>query len=222
MTKTNALSQGEGLEIFVDGAWAEFAQIIGSPELADNSDKVETTHSKSSSRTYMDGYASPPSQLTWTANAMPAEAPNSNTALLMRLKRRKEYMFRKTSPAVGIQTTFWGTVSWSLGAYSGVNQLYTVALNVTPTSGLNTTTMSEVYTITYNANGGTGTVSDSATYVAGDIVALAQGTGLTRTGYVFAGWNTEADGSGTNYGPGEEIMMYKSLILHATWLEASD
>lgn len=222
MARTNALSQGEGLEIFVDGAWAEFAQIVGSPELKDSSEKVETTNSKGSSRTYMDGYPSPPSELTWTANAMPVEAPNSNLVLLMKLKRRKEYMLRKTAPSVGMQTTFWGTLDWSLGGYTGVNQLYTVALHVTPSSGFNTTTMSEVYTITYNSNGGTGTVSDSATYVAGDIVPLAQGTGLTRTGYVFAGWNTEADGSGTNYGPGEEIMMYKSLILHAIWLEASD
>lgn len=45
------------------------------------------------------------------------------------------------------------------------------------------------YVITYNANGGTGEV-DSETVVAGQSVALSDGTGLTYTDHTFKGWGT--------------------------------
>jgi uncharacterized repeat protein (TIGR02543 family) len=53
------------------------------------------------------------------------------------------------------------------------------------------------YTVTYNANGGSGTTVNSAhTY---DQAAALSANGFSRTGYTFAGWNTQADGGGTNY-----------------------
>ena len=53
------------------------------------------------------------------------------------------------------------------------------------------------YTIHYNANGGTGTMSDtSCTY---DKVETLNKNTFTRSGYTFVGWNTKADGSGISY-----------------------
>jgi uncharacterized repeat protein (TIGR02543 family) len=41
---------------------------------------------------------------------------------------------------------------------------------------------------------------------------------FTRTGYVFTGWNTEPDGSGTAYAPGSSIVLNASLTtLYAQW-----
>lgn len=53
------------------------------------------------------------------------------------------------------------------------------------------------YSIKFNANGGSGTMSNlSMTYgTAKNLTANA----FTRTGYFFKGWNTRADGSGTSY-----------------------
>ncbi|MBK7455202.1 MAG: InlB B-repeat-containing protein [Anaerolineales bacterium] len=51
------------------------------------------------------------------------------------------------------------------------------------------------HTVTFNANGGTGTM---APQVANVPTALTLNT-FTRTGYTFAGWNTLANGTGTNY-----------------------
>ena len=54
------------------------------------------------------------------------------------------------------------------------------------------------YTVTYNANGGRGTMASStATY--GQSFITRKNT-FTRTGYTFAGWNEKADGSGTAWG----------------------
>jgi uncharacterized repeat protein (TIGR02543 family) len=41
---------------------------------------------------------------------------------------------------------------------------------------------------------------------------------LSRNGFVFSGWNTATDGSGTNYNPGSEFIFdNQSLTLYANW-----
>lgn len=53
------------------------------------------------------------------------------------------------------------------------------------------------YTVTYNANGGTGTTGNSShTY---GTAANLTANGFSRTGYTFNGWNTAANGTGTAY-----------------------
>jgi uncharacterized repeat protein (TIGR02543 family) len=77
------------------------------------------------------------------------------------------------------------------------------------------------YTVTYNGNGNTGgTVpEDALNYTAGDIVAVRSNAGeLTKTGYYFVGWNTQADGAGTNYQGGETFTMgTANMTLYANW-----
>lgn len=71
------------------------------------------------------------------------------------------------------------------------------------------------YTISYNANGGTGTVdSQSKTY--GSAVTL-RSNGFTRTGYTFTGWNTKADGTGTSYAAGASYSTNAAMTLYAQW-----
>lgn len=45
---------------------------------------------------------------------------------------------------------------------------------------------------------------------------------LVRTGYVFAGWNTAADGNGTNVAPGSAFPSSVSATLYATWTPSRD
>ena len=52
-------------------------------------------------------------------------------------------------------------------------------------------------TITFNANGGSGSMG-SQTVMGGDVVELNANT-YTRAGYVFVGWNTVAGGTGKSY-----------------------
>ncbi|MBR0133865.1 InlB B-repeat-containing protein, partial [Candidatus Saccharibacteria bacterium] len=70
--------------------------------------------------------------------------------------------------------------------------------------------------IVYNANGGTGTMSDT-TGVTDQTVQVATNS-FTRAGYTFTGWNTKADGSGTDYSEGADYALTATnLALYAQW-----
>jgi len=76
------------------------------------------------------------------------------------------------------------------------------------------------YTVTYVANGGTGTVPiDSNSYVTGETVTVPANSGsLTYPGYAFVGWQTKADGSGATYrGGGTFTMGSANTTLYALW-----
>lgn len=73
-------------------------------------------------------------------------------------------------------------------------------------------------TISYDVNGGTGTTPSTQSANFGDSVMLAPSTGLTKTGSLFLGWNTAANGSGTQYSA-EQIIFAppQSMVLYAQW-----
>lgn len=77
------------------------------------------------------------------------------------------------------------------------------------------------YTITFDSNDGTGSMSDqSMTY---DTPAALTANAFTRQGYTFTGWSTTADGSsGTAYSDGETVSNLTStdgdtITLYAQW-----
>jgi uncharacterized repeat protein (TIGR02543 family) len=75
-------------------------------------------------------------------------------------------------------------------------------------------------TVTYYANGGTGSdisVETENSYITGNSYTVENNT-FTRTNYAFIGWNTEADGSGTNYTAGASINLVADLTLYAQWV----
>ena len=72
------------------------------------------------------------------------------------------------------------------------------------------------YTVYYNANGGTGTIPSQAGRYNANIILT--GTVPTRTGFTFAGWNTNADGTGTAYqSSGAFTIPPSNTILYAQW-----
>lgn len=82
-----------------------------------------------------------------------------------------------------------------------------------------TYTVSE-YSLSYDANGGAGTMS-AETGVAGTTVTVAQ-NGFTRDNYTFTGWNTQADGKGAAYKPGDSFTLTdKDTVLYAQWSKNS-
>ena len=78
------------------------------------------------------------------------------------------------------------------------------------------------YTVTYNGNGNTGgsVPVDSSSYPQGATVTVLGNTGsLVRTGFVFAGWNTTPDGSGTMYLSGSTFNLGNTNVtLYAAWM----
>jgi len=69
------------------------------------------------------------------------------------------------------------------------------------------------HTVTFDNNGGTGSMSNQVTNIP---TALTTNT-FTRTGYVFNGWNTLANGSGTAYANGETYLFAADITLYAQW-----
>ena len=66
------------------------------------------------------------------------------------------------------------------------------------------------YVVTYNANGGTGTV-DSVTVVAGQSVSLDDGAGLTYADHTFKGWGTNPSSTTvltSPYTPNADVTLY--------------
>ena len=70
-------------------------------------------------------------------------------------------------------------------------------------------------TITFDANGGSGSVSAISTYVG--VANTIPSNSPTRPGYTFNGWNTASDGSGTAYATGSTITPTGDVTLYAQW-----
>ena len=77
----------------------------------------------------------------------------------------------------------------------------------------------DTYAIVYNANGATGgAVPTAQTKTHGIDLTVSANTGsLVRTGYIFSGWNTQANGSGTDYPVGSSLTINASTTLYAKW-----
>jgi len=72
------------------------------------------------------------------------------------------------------------------------------------------------FTVDFNANGGSG-ATDSLTVNMGSYVTIPGGGRFSRTGYSFAGWNTNADGTGAVFNAGTELTPTGHLTLYAMW-----
>ena len=79
----------------------------------------------------------------------------------------------------------------------------------------------DTFTVTYDDNGAdTGDVptDTNSPYESGSTVTVLGNTGtLVKDGYTFAGWNTAADGSGTDYAAEDTFTIEADTVLYAKW-----
>ena len=101
------------------------------------------------------------------------------------------------TPAVGYTFTSWGCDASQIPASTS-----TATTTVTPstnTTCIATFTAATTYTVTYHGNmSDTGSIplDVNGPYIEAADVTVLDSSGLGRTGYTFAGWNTQADGRG--------------------------
>lgn len=88
----------------------------------------------------------------------------------------------------------------------------------TPCSGGHWSTYTPAtFSVSFNANGGDGTITSITDIVCGGTATLTENT-FTRTNYTFVGWNTQADGNGTAYADKASITNIKTdITLYAQW-----
>jgi uncharacterized repeat protein (TIGR02543 family) len=75
------------------------------------------------------------------------------------------------------------------------------------------------YTVTFHANGGSGTAPSAQTANSGSSITLPSGNGLTKNGYTFGGWCNNTSGTGTIYLPGNYYTPSGNVTLYAKWEE---
>ncbi len=73
------------------------------------------------------------------------------------------------------------------------------------------------YVIHYDAAGGENAPADQYKAIGVDITLSAEIP--MRDGYRFNGWNTDPDGYGIRYNPGERFEMDEDIVFYAQWLE---
>ena len=75
------------------------------------------------------------------------------------------------------------------------------------------------YTVTYEGNGADkGSVTDDKSpYDYHDTVTVLGPGNLEKTGYEFTGWNTQADGNGTDYAADNSFAIEADITLYAQW-----
>lgn len=81
-----------------------------------------------------------------------------------------------------------------------------------------------VYTVSFDANNGSGTVPAMQKTVNGTSVVLPDGKGLTPpsgSNKFFTGWNTSPDNSGVFFKAGDTFIPQGNTILYAVWKENS-
>jgi len=76
------------------------------------------------------------------------------------------------------------------------------------------------YTVTFNANGASGTPPAKLTANAGSSVTIPAQGSLTKSGYDFDGWNTNNSGTGTNYTVGSSYTPTANVTLYAKWVSS--
>ena len=114
-----------------------------------------------------------------------------------------------TTPQQFTATTDGTVHLWMVPYSSGSTGTFAVAYNAGSTI--------PHYTVTFSANGGSGTVPADQTVSPGSSITLPSGNGLTRSGYTFGGWNTNTSGTGTNYSAGSSYTPPGNITLYAKW-----
>jgi uncharacterized repeat protein (TIGR02543 family) len=114
----------------------------------------------------------------------------------------------------------WNTAANGSGTSYSPTNTFTINAN-TNLYAQWTPNVSSTYTVTYNGNtntSGTAPIDGSSPYSAGSTVTILGVNNLAKSGYQFAGWNTAADGTGTNYVGGDAFTINANTTLYANWI----
>jgi len=141
--------------------------------------------------------------------SMTAQSASAATALTTNTFTRTGYTF-----------TGWNTAADGSGtAYAdGANYSFTADITLYAQWAINQ------YSVSYNGNGndgGTAPATQNGNYNSSITLATNSG-GLTKTGFTFNGWNTNAAGSGTHYNVGASFTIpAANTILYAEWVSTA-
>ncbi len=133
------------------------------------------------------------------SGTMSPQIANIPTALTLNTFTRAGYSF-----------SGWNTIPGGGGTPYADGAVYSFSADITLYAQW---TALPSHTVTFNSNGGSGTMSPQ---IANVPTALTLNT-FTRTGYSFSGWNTQSGGGGTSYADGAIYSFSADITLYAQW-----
>jgi hypothetical protein len=200
--------EGQGVDSDTAGAVCEVSDNIGSPTGLDMSTlQLAIVCLNSTGQVVLDSSGQP--TCAYSQNPTPANTPSSfvvcarakahsDTGLLSPLL---DGMWVDASGAAPISAVEYGpNFSYYNADATGPSPL------VCPPS--------PVYTVTFDANGGTGSMSPETNSIP---ATLTTNSFSGPNGETFVGWNTAPDGSGQPYADGAEYSFQASMTLYAQW-----
>ena len=112
----------------------------------------------------------------------------------------------------------WAKTSTGSVVYADQDSVKNLTSTANATVSLYAIWTPNTYTVKYNANGGSGTMSDSThTY---DTASSLRTSTFTRTGYTFIGWSTNSNNVTADYEDGESVSTLApsgTVTLYAIW-----
>ena len=147
--------------------------------------------------------------VTFNANggtgSMAPESENTTTPLIPNVFTQATHAF-----------TEWNTAANGSGVSYANGATYSFVAPVTLYAQWATTKHRAVsHRVTFDANGGTGTMALQSN----SVLTLLKPNAFTRASYTFREWNTKSDGSGKSYANGAAYSFAKSSILYAQWVK---
>lgn len=146
------------------------------------------------------------------ANAEPT-VEGSNISLKQEITGSKSGVKYGTNTNRNISN--WNTYIYTLSSAGSAS------LNFSSGNTIYSISVTSLYTVTYDGNGntsGSAPTDSNSPYVSGNTVTVLDNTGsLAKTGYTFSGWNTSAEGTGTEYAAGVTFNISENTTLYAKW-----
>ena len=187
----------------------------------DDLDTSTDTYGAKAGTTYYAKWTLNSHTLTWDGNGGSWSGTTTQT-------ETKSYGAAITAYSTEPTRTNYVFAGWYTAA-SGGSQVNFTGLTMPDSNVIYYAHWTEVYTVKYSANGKTltGSVSlpsDETELAVGDATTGANVT-LSTTGWTFAGWNTKADGSGTNVATNAQYTVAAAdavdhvITLYAKWTQ---
>lgn len=205
------------LYVKINGAWKELKEMKTYPQVGEGDlSKLDATSLSDTVKTYIKDIPDMP-DLQFTFNAMPTDSADSNLDMVMNTMNISEaYDWKLEIPLLKVQMTIRADWTYNISA-GGVSTVQELVISLAGRTKMIFDDLDATYAISYDANTGTGTMTDTnSPYANGSLVTVMDNS-FTKAGKTFKYWATSSDGSGEIYHPGQKFTIHGNTVLYAVW-----
>lgn len=205
------------LYVKINGAWKELKEMKTYPQVGEGDlSKLDATSLSDTVKTYIKDIPDMP-DLQFTFNAMPTDSADSNLDIVMNTMNINEaYDWKLEIPLLKVQMTIRADWTYNISA-GGVSTVQELVISLAGRTKMIFDDLDATYAISYDANTGTGSMTDTnSPYANGSLVTVMDNS-FTKASKTFKYWATSSDGSGEIYHPGQKFTIHGNTVLYAVW-----